>query len=675
MKKDKYRIPVCIFLLVIGTLSAMALAQMIDDIMTTRRIITSLWNVFEIIGNILRNGQQRKLFFLLELMVIMLCIVYYVCAKRTYQADTYKVTDEITIPVPYGQGQHGTAWFMTEKEKMHSFEWLELLPENSLISKLKTLGNARYAAVEKGEQYTASKIIDETLCEKGGMVIGRTQKLSERLAYITEDVHTLTIGATRCGKSRCLVLQSICTLALAGEGLVVNDPKGELYHYTYSMLETLGYTIRVIDFNAPKKSDRYNPLQMIINAVNDNKIDDAQTYAWDFVTFLVEKATHSEPLWTNGEMAVIAASVLCVVYDNKDRPQYQNLTNVYNFIANMCKSTNNILPIDKYLANLPDSHPAKSLMAIAKIAPDRMGGSFYTSALTTLRLFVTNDMYQMTRESEFDLADVGKKPKQALFFILPDQKATYYPIVTLLVSQQYEQLVTFAKTKGNRLPHRVNFVLDEFGNFAAINDFQVKMTVAGGYGIRWNLFIQDFNQLNDKYDDKVAKIIEGNCHYWIYLHSNDASTNEEISKTLGIYTTSSYSLSGTTQKYTAPSSSASIQLSQRSLLTTDEILRIKRPYQLIISANFPAIMQSPDISKWQFNEMLGLGSPDHNRRLIEIDENSRPLRGGTSTPLQLWKPWERILNEAAAEQNRQQQSNFQPQAAHKQGFFKRGGIM
>ena len=86
----------------------------------------------------------------------------------------------------------------------------------------------------------------------------------------------------------------------------------------------------------------------------------------------------------------------------------------------------------------------------------------------------------MTRESEFSLADVGVKPKQALFFILPDQKTTFYPIVTLLVSQQYELLVTYAKKCGNRLPHRVNYILDEFGNFAAIDKFQTKMTVAGG---------------------------------------------------------------------------------------------------------------------------------------------------------------------------------------------------
>ena len=125
--------------------------------------------------------------------------------------------------------------------------------------------------------------------------------------------------------------------------------------------------------------------------------------------------------------------------------------------------------------------------------------------------------------------------------------------------------MTYAKKCGNRLPHRVNYILDEFGNFAAIDKFQTKMTVAGGYGVRWNLFIQDFNQLIDKYGQEVAKIIQGNCHYWIYLHSQDNSTNEEISKNMGKYTTTTYSLGGSTQKYSAPSSSTNIQLPERIL--------------------------------------------------------------------------------------------------------------
>ncbi len=649
-KKISYRIPVCIFIFVVGSITALLFASVLNDVLTTGSISTDLTDFSTIFSGVFGGEKPRKLYLLLEALVVLLCVVYFVCAERTYQTETYKVTDNISVPVPSGQGQHGTAWFMSNKEKHSMYHFVEISQSNAVIKSLMEQGRKRFEAVENGVPFSPEIIDTSGLSIDGGIAVSyERSKFRESVACITDDVHILIIGATRSGKTRCLVIQSICALALAAEGMVVNDPKGELYHYTHSFLESMGYMVQVVDFNNPKKSCRYNPLQMIIDAVNENRIDDAQTYTWDFVTFLVEKNDHSEPIWSNGEMSVIAAAVMCVVYDNRDRPEYQNLTNVYNFIANMCKPVNKVLPIDAYMDKLPDSHPAKKLMAIAKLAPDKMGGSFYTAALTTLRLFITNDIYNMTKESEFSLSDVGAKLKQALFFILPDQKTTYYPIVTLLVSQQYEQLVTYAKKCGNRLPHRVNYILDEFGNFAAISDFQTKMTVAGGYGVRWNLFIQDFNQLIDKYGQEVAKIIQGNCHYWIYLHSQDNSTNEEISKSMGKYTTTTYSLGGSTQKYSAPSSSTNIQLSERSLLNPDEVAKIQRPYQLVISTNAPAIMYSPDISQWAFNAMLGMGDKAHNTRLIELDENARPERGGKSTEQLLWKPWEEILRESSAQ--------------------------
>lgn len=641
--KKYYRIPVCIFLFIAGSFTALLFSSALNDMLTKHRISTRLTDFGGIIKNISEQEKLRQLYLLLEALVLLLCIVYYVCAKRTYQADLYRVTDKIFIPIPYGQGQHGTAWFMNKKTKKKSFDHICITQDRAVVQQLLQNGDKRFQAVENNEPLTGIEELKDTVLKQGGIVLAKEGTAGrERIPCIVKDVHTLTIGGTGCGKTRCLVLQSICALGLAGEGIVVNDPKGEIYHYTHPLLESLGYEVKVVDFQAARKSDHYNPLQLIIDSINDGRIDDAQTYAWDLVTFLVEKNEHSEPIWTNGEMAVVAAAILCVVFDNQEHPEFQNLTNVYHFIANMCKTVNKVMPIDAYMQKLPDSHPAKALIAIAKIAPDRMGGSFYTSALTTLRLFVTNDVYRITCESEFSLDDFGKKPKQALFFILPDQKTTYYPIVTLLVSQQYEQLVTYAKKHGNRLPHRVNYVLDEFGNFTAITDFNAKLTVSRGYGIRWNLFLQDFNQLIEKYGKEVSGIIKGNCRYWIYLQSSDVETNKEISERMGIYTTSTYSLGGTTQKYSAPQSSTNIQLSQRNLLNPDEVGQIERPYQLVISNSPPAVMYSPDISQWLFNRMLGLGDPDHNSMLIAQDEDRRIERGSAQTIQKLWKPWEEL---------------------------------
>ncbi len=664
--KLKQKIIMCVFLFVVGTAVNVLWSNMVNASFRKIRLSDGFFDVGNLIGNITADEQLGKLFGVFELFVLLLCACYFFLSQRPYQAKTFKVTDKITIPIPYGQGQHGTAWFMTEKEKAKCYSRVEINQSDPTIQKLLDMGAKRYSAVEHGKKYDVKSVIDTSPLEKGGIVVAREQVTSgERLPCIVKDVHTLTIGGTGCGKTRCLVLQSICTLALAGEGIVVNDPKGELYHYTHAMLESLGYKVSVLDFQNSIKSDHYNPLQIIVDAVNEERIDDAQEYAWDLVTFMVEKNEHSEPIWTNGEMAVVAAAILCVVYDNKDHPEYQNLTNVYEFIANMCKTVNKVMPIDAYMQKLPYGHPAKSLIAIAKIAPDRMGGSFYTSALTTLRLFTMDKVYDITRESDFSLDDFGKKSKQALFFIQPDQKTTFYPIVTLIVSQQYERLVTYAKAHGNRLPHRLNYVLDEFGNFTPIADFNAKLTVSRGYGIRWNLFIQSFDQLVDKYSKELSSIIKGNCQYWIYLNSQDNETNKEISERMGSYTTSTYSLGGTIQKYTSPSSSTNIQLSERKLMLPEEIGKFERPYQLVLSPNPPAVMNSPDISKWLFNKMLGLGSKTHNSMLIEQDENNRPDRGEKHIVKLIWTPWDEMA---------QQEQKPSEQGLHRTPFFRKGGM-
>lgn len=203
-----------------------------------------------------------------------------------------------------------------------------------------------------------------------------------------------------------------------------------------------------------------------------------------------------------------------------------------------------------------------------------------------------------------------------------------------------ELLVDYAKEHGNRLPIRVNFFLDEFGNFTPISDIQAKLTVARGYGIRFNLFIQDMAQLEDKYDKNVANIIMGNCTVWVYLAAAGKETNELISSKLGKYTTLKYSSSGNKARYSNPSSGFSSQLEGRELLTADELARFARPYQLVmVLGEYPAVMVSYDLHKWQFNRFMGLGNESHNKQYIQIVTDSRPDKRNTNAKIPLWEIW------------------------------------
>lgn len=78
-----------------------------------------------------------------------------------------------------------------------------------------------------------------------------------------------------------------------------------------------------------------------------------------------------------------------------------------------------------------------------------------------------------------------------------------------------------------------------------------------------------------------------------------------------------------------------MNLISRALLTPDEILRLQRPYLLVMcSGNEPAITNAPDLSKWIFNKLLGLGDKNWNIKVRQKREDARAIK--EITPLELW---------------------------------------
>ena len=82
---------------------------------------------------------------------------------------------------------------------------------------------------------------------------GRTK---EKIYHITKDLHALIIGATRSGKTRNIVIETIVDLILAGENIFAVDLKGELRDYTEDAAKRYGYETICIDFIHPYQSDR-----------------------------------------------------------------------------------------------------------------------------------------------------------------------------------------------------------------------------------------------------------------------------------------------------------------------------------------------------------------------------------------------------------------------------------
>ncbi len=216
---------------------------------------------------------------------------------------------------------------------------------------------------------------NNSILPAGGALLGWSRDMRTVFCN-TEDTHTLTIGATRCGKTRCSVLETICTMAMAGESVIAVDPKGELFGYTSAFLKRLDYEVLTLDFKDPGRSNQYNFLQPVIDAVLMEQMPLAVQRARDIAAMLVPNDGRStDPIWLDGERSVLTMGILAVCIEAKE-PEYQNLANVQAFIANMCKPVGDkdTLPLVRFVEELAPDSPLRSALAIAEIAPSKMRG-------------------------------------------------------------------------------------------------------------------------------------------------------------------------------------------------------------------------------------------------------------------------------------------------------------
>lgn len=568
-----------------------------------------------VIKDILTDTQKLKVLgcmFGLE----MACGLYLSLNRSDYKSKTMELIPGLSIPAPAGQGQYGTARFLSEKE----------------------IDNQFASVVIKRTDYKDIHIKD------AGFVVGKqkgTTEKEEKIYYVRGDKHTLTVGGTGAGKSRNHVLESIGLIGLNGDSMMITDVKGELSDYTRPFLESLGYEVKVINYSEPMYSDGYNYLQPIIDFIDQENLPAAIDATWDLTAQLVGE-TKGEKLWNDGEASMIAAGIMAVVYDNRapENKKYQNLPNVYQFLINMCKPVGQILPLSVYVESLPPQHPSKALLGVSDIAPSRTRGSFYTSAVMTLKLFTNPYIAAMSSQSDFRLEDLGRK-KMALFIVLPDDRTTYHSLATLMMAQSYTYLSKEAEKNGGRLPHRVIGIYDEFGNFTKLANINQMMTMSRSKGILYNLFIQSFAQLEINYEKTGSSVIQGNCDVTIYLKSNEHETRKQISDMLGPYTVQTYSTSANSNKTSTSitSTGSSNQLAGRSLLFPDELKKIKRPYSLVITEQFNAITYSPDLSQWKFNEWFGLGNELHNQQ-VRIQRREARKCHEISEKIPLWGIWD-----------------------------------
>lgn len=351
------------------------------------------------------------------------------------------------------------------------------------------------------------------------------------------DAHSLVIGSTGSKKTRLFVMPALELFRRARESVVVTDPKGELYERSALAFEKAGYEVRVLNLRNPARSDCWNPLQLAREYWMKGEKDRAAAVVADLAMCLIPEKPGSkmDPFWDHTTRSILRGLCMAMVENPKDFAlQDMNLAMLKSLSRDISEDSEPG-PVYRYLK---ENYPEDSL-AVINIDSVIRGSSrtfenicvSYDASVSPL--YVQHSLIEMLSSNNMDFHAFGRKPV-ILYLIVPDEKTSLNMIVTLCVTQLYQQLIDEAQnSEGNRLPRRVNFLLDEFSNFPAIPDFSAMISAGRSRNIRFHLIIQGLEQMVFRYGRETAQTIKANCQNWFFLCSRELELLNEISALCG----------------------------------------------------------------------------------------------------------------------------------------------
>ena len=407
-----------------------------------------------------------------------------------------------------------------------------------------------------------------------------------RTTYVdSTDTHTLIFGSTGSKKTRLFGMPLLNMFALAGESFITTDPKGELYSKTSGLVAANCFKTVVLDFRNLNQSDYWNPLSIPYDLYHNGDRDEAVSMLNDFINSLAESQRQNakDRYWI--DMACAQALAHLMFFIETAEPDEAN---IFSF-ANFCSSRSDPIGVEELAECVADGSVAsmnyKSILA-NKEASSTFGNVSSTLASLLNVFVIRKTLGQVLSKNTFNVRDLGKS-KTAVYIIVPDEKTTMHFLVTAFIKQTYETLIEEAqKFEGNRLPVRLNFVLDEFGNIPKIADMPSMISAARSRNMRFFLMAQGMKQLVSKYGED-AHTIKGNCDNWVFLTSREYELLEEISNLCGNRFYIGYYGS----------------IESRPLISISELQRLQKEKGEVLilhGRNYPFVTELPDIDEYKF---------------------------------------------------------------------------
>ena len=345
--------------------------------------------------------------------------------------------------------------------------------------------------------------------------------------------HTLVIGATGSGKTQTVIFPTVKILAKKKESMIITDPKGEIYEETANMLKEKGYNVILLNFRDPQNGNSWNPMDLPYKLYKEDNKDKAIELLDDLALNILydENNKGSDPFWEKTSADYFSGVALGLFEDAK--PNEININSISLTTSIGEDKFGGSTYIKEYFQSKDPTGPAYIKANSTVMAASETKQSILSVFRQKIQLFASREnLSEMLSHSDIDLRSIGEKPT-IVYIVIQDEKKTYHSLVTILLKQIYETLISVAQEHGGKLPVRTNFLLDEFANMPPLKDVTTMITAARSRQIRFTMIIQNFAQLEQVYGKEQAETLRGNCGNMIYLVTTELKALEEISKMCG----------------------------------------------------------------------------------------------------------------------------------------------
>jgi type IV secretion system protein VirD4 len=198
-------------------------------------------------------------------------------------------------------------------------------------------------------------------------------------------------------------------------------------------------------------------------------------------------------------------------------------------------------------------------------------------------------MARVLERSDFAFADLKAAVGSVFLVLPPDRLATHMRWLRLLVVQAITELAR----SPNRPAAPVLFMLDELAALGHLEPVERAFGLMAGYGLQLWAILQDLHQLKAAYGAAAGTFLS-NAGLIQVFNVADVDTAAWVSRMLGVGTeafqTTGSSVSHPPSQWRAThGSSTHLNLTQRPLMTPDEVMRMEGDQLLILRPGQPPI--------------------------------------------------------------------------------------